>query len=480
PSSLLALVLRASSFVLATVLLGSLLSLTSSAKPAEAAVASNFDPGYIISDRLFYDGSLMPQAAIQAFLQSKVSCGSGAGRPGCLAGYRSDSSSRAADKYCSAYTGGAGELASAILYNVSIACNINPQVLIVMLQKEQGLVTASDPSLNSYRSAMGYGCPDTAACDAVYYGFANQVYSAARQLNAYAKSPQSFRYHAGIVNSILTKPAAGCPSQNVFIQNTATAGLYNYTPYVPDAWALASLYGEGHECSSYGNRNFWVYFTDWFGSTTITQGAISFAKSVYVDVLGRTAGDSEVTFWGRLLMGGTSTTSVASGFVNSDEYRLQRITAAYRGILGRNGDVQGIANWLSLMQQGVLQTDDVDKYFLASDEYRLASGGTDSSFVSALYLHLLGRPITAGEIPFWTNISASSGRLAVVDGIWHSMESARSRITAMYFTYLGRYPDEAGLANWASIAIDRGDASVRWQLIGSQEYWNRAASRFPL
>ena len=26
---------------------------------------------------------------------------------------------------------------------------------------------------------MGYGCPDTAACDAQYYGFFNQVYSAA-------------------------------------------------------------------------------------------------------------------------------------------------------------------------------------------------------------------------------------------------------------------------------------------------------------
>jgi hypothetical protein len=53
----------------------------------------------------------------------------------------------------------------------------------------------------------------------------------------------------------------------VNIQTQATAGLYNYTPYQPNSAALANLSGTGDSCSAYGNRNFWRYFNDWFGST---------------------------------------------------------------------------------------------------------------------------------------------------------------------------------------------------------------------
>ena len=33
--------------------------------------------------------------------------------------------------------------AGEVIYRVSVACNINPRVLLVLLQKEQGLLTAS-------------------------------------------------------------------------------------------------------------------------------------------------------------------------------------------------------------------------------------------------------------------------------------------------------------------------------------------------
>lgn len=52
----------------------------------------------------------------------------------------------------------------------------------------------------------------------------------------------------------------------MLIRNQATASLYNYTPYQPNAAALAAGYGTGDACSSYGNRNFWNYFSDWFGN----------------------------------------------------------------------------------------------------------------------------------------------------------------------------------------------------------------------
>jgi len=138
-----------------------------------------------------------------------------------------------------------------------------------MLQKEQCLVTSFSPSASAYRSAMGYGCPDSSVCDTQYYGFFNQVYKAARQFKRYAAYPTDYTYRAGRVNAILFNPNTACGSGQVYIENQATAGLYIYTPYQPNAAALASLYGSGDSCSAYGNRNFWRDYTDWFGSTQI-------------------------------------------------------------------------------------------------------------------------------------------------------------------------------------------------------------------
>ena len=118
---------------------------------------------------------------------------------------------------------------------------------------------------------MGQGCPDTAACDTRYYGFFNQVYGAAWQMKRYANPPgtsQYFTWYApGKTWNILYNPNHSCGSSPVHVQNQATANLYYYTPYQPNQAALNAGYGTGDGCSSYGNRNFYNYFTDWFGST---------------------------------------------------------------------------------------------------------------------------------------------------------------------------------------------------------------------
>jgi hypothetical protein len=139
-----------------------------------------------------------------------------------------------------------------------------------MLQKEQGLVTYTYPSATRYARAMGQGCPDTAGCDPQYAGFFYQVYYAARQLQLYVEGRWFTWYAPGKTWNILYHPTAsrGCGSSPVYIQNAATSALYYYTPYQPNAAALRAGYGEGDYCSSYGNRNFYNYFKDWFGSPT--------------------------------------------------------------------------------------------------------------------------------------------------------------------------------------------------------------------
>ncbi len=237
--------------------------------PAAAADLSRFDPGLIITDRSFTDSRAMDAGQIQSFLDARAaSCVAGRDGTPCLRTARFDTATRAADDRCrGGYQGASGESAAQIIAKVAVACSISPRVILVTLQKEQGLVTASGTSLTAsrYRSAMGFGCPDTAACDSRYYGFFNQVYQAAWQFQNYALNPTRYAHRAGATAQVRFHPDATCGSSPVRIANQATASLYNYTPYQPNAAALAAGYGTGDACSSYGNRNFWSYYTDWFG-----------------------------------------------------------------------------------------------------------------------------------------------------------------------------------------------------------------------
>jgi hypothetical protein len=243
---------------------------------AQALSGSLFQAGNIISDQNMFNANAMSQAQIQVFLQSEIgTCTNGS----CLNVLQMATTSRAASAtpsgtaVCSAYAGAASESAAAVIFKVQQACGVSAKVILVILQKEEGLVTSKAPSAGKLQRAMGYGCPDSAggACSSLYDGFYNQIYWAAWQLKRYGANPAVGSYHPG-VNAILFSPNTACGSTSVNILNRATAALYNYTPYQPDAAALANLSGTGDACSSYGNRNFWVYYSNWFGSPDVPPG----------------------------------------------------------------------------------------------------------------------------------------------------------------------------------------------------------------
>lgn len=245
-----------------------------SAAQAAPLPSSILEGGYIISDEEFFDSDAMTAAEIQRFLDSKVATCRATTGPACLKDFRATTTAKAADKYCKAVPAATNLRASDIIARAAAACGINPQVILVMLQKEQGLVTSTKPSSWNVQQAMGQSCPDTAACDPKFAGFFNQVYSGARQMQVYTKNPTSFSYRAGRVNTIKWHPSSSCGTSKVYIQNQATANLYIYTPYRANLAALAAGYGTGDGCSAYGNRNFYNYYADWFEPTVgATTGA---------------------------------------------------------------------------------------------------------------------------------------------------------------------------------------------------------------
>ena len=99
-------------------------------------------------------------------------------------------------------------------------------------------------------AAFGWHCPDTgpngsANCDPAHGGFWNQLYGMAKQWARYRTDVDKYRYKAGQTTEILWNVVeSGCGGAPVTNKNQATAGLYNYTPYQPNAAALAA--GLGH------------------------------------------------------------------------------------------------------------------------------------------------------------------------------------------------------------------------------------------
>jgi putative cell wall-binding protein len=268
---------RLAGLVVAVLALATALVSIQPAASAQALDGSQFNPGYIIDDSNFYNANAMSQAQIQAFLQAEEpgTCGNAL----CLKNYRVTTTTnnsivvaKDGTVLCTPYVGAANEPASQIIFKAQQACGISAKVLLVTLQKEQSLVTSMGPSTAALQRAMGYACPDTAPCAPATLGFANQLYVGASQLLRYRHSSTFKQPGAWAVRY---SPNAVCGTKTVNVVNYATAALYNYTPYTPDAAALANLFGTGDNCSSYGNRNFWVYYNQWFGGPTGNpQGAV--------------------------------------------------------------------------------------------------------------------------------------------------------------------------------------------------------------
>lgn len=270
--ALVALVFLAASFVVSSV----------SPTKTNALSGSDYPFGRIIDDSLFTDKNSMSVAQVQQFLESKVQGGScdryratynSNYNPPWTCLFEFEQNPSTGQNNYGQFDGNGnpvhiagGKSAAEIIWQAGQDHNISPKVLIVLLQKEQGLVTDNWPWTSQYSKATGYLCPDTAPCNPSQADFYKQVDGAAKLFRYYLDNLDSYWYGIGN-NDILYNPNQACGRKTINIVNASTVALHLYTPYTPNQAALNNLYGTGDSCSAYGNRNFWRYYNDWFGST---------------------------------------------------------------------------------------------------------------------------------------------------------------------------------------------------------------------
>lgn len=146
---------------------------------------------------------------------------------------------------------------SDILWRVAGSYVLNPQYLLVLLQKEQSLIEDPSPSEKQLDWATGFGVCDACSMDDPtiqdFKGFANQLEYAAKQhreryLFQLLMRGTTIAGHAPGKTSVIDGTA-------VTPINQATAMLYSYTPHI------------------HGNQTVWRIWRRWF-SRTLPDGTL--------------------------------------------------------------------------------------------------------------------------------------------------------------------------------------------------------------
>jgi len=298
--------LKSLGFLLCMAIFAVFLNVSFSTNDTYAADSRNFNAGRIIDDNIFTNSDSMSVQEIQSFLNSKVSCDTwgtkrselGGGTRAqwmnargysapfrCVTDYY-ENSSTGQNNYGQSSTPAGAISAAQIIYNYSKQFNINPQAIIATLQKENGMITDEWPTPKQFSEAMGFGCPDNTApgapaCDPQYGSFSAQIYQAARHFRGYIDNKPGWwiPFNTGNNQIMWNTVDTGCGAGTVNVENRSTVALYSYTPYQPNQAAKNAQYGYGDGCSAYGNRNFYLWFTDWFGST---YGSVSIVTPLTV------------------------------------------------------------------------------------------------------------------------------------------------------------------------------------------------------
>lgn len=202
--------------------------------PISKIFSQEYDPDFkkeeLISDFQMFDYTSMSQSQVQQFLVSKNSY---------LANYNVEDFE------------GIVKSASQIIYEASQQYKVNPKYVIVMLQKEQGLIQMENPTQKRLDWACGYavcdGCSLSDPKVLKYKGFGKQVDNAAGAMRFYTDKASVYEFikKAGISYEI--------NGEIVIPKNQATANLYTYTPHIA------------------GNYTFWRVWQRYFGDPNITK-----------------------------------------------------------------------------------------------------------------------------------------------------------------------------------------------------------------
>lgn len=269
---------------------------------------ADFNPGMLISDERFVDtGTLGGVEGIQKFLETRGSVLANTS-PEFVAKLREPGDTNLKSRLPDPRPAlGRARTAAELIYDAATSAGLNPQVVLVTLQKEQSLIAGSFSTATGLQRALdrslGFGCPDEGGCGELFLGFYHQLFGnfdaeGNRYIGMPASLVRSFYFEVGGVrlgrgpavdaqnnaygngnrvrtsrkgDTVTFENTLGGPQnppqfQAVTMSNFATTALYRYTPHVYN-----------------GNYNFWKFFTSWFRYPNGTLLSVGDGKIFIID-----------------------------------------------------------------------------------------------------------------------------------------------------------------------------------------------------
>jgi uncharacterized delta-60 repeat protein len=205
----------------------------------------------------------------------------------------------------------------------------------------------------------------------------------------------------------------------------------------------------------------------------LSQPSQHYVAQLYLDLLGRPADPAGLGFWVRELdWQHVPRSQVVLGIENSLEYHRDVVEKLYRQYLHRDADPAGLNNWTNFLGSGGT-IDGLRAKLLGSAEYFADAGGSNNTFLKALYQDVLNRSIDSGGAQTWGQaLQNGTSREVVAAAILASLEQDRDQVQGLYQWLLHRSADPGGLQTFVQ-ELQRGTPSEQMvaAIAGSPEYF---------
>ncbi len=215
--------------------------------------------------------------------------------------------------------------------------------------------------------------------------------------------------------------------------------------------------------------------SNWFTPVgAFTNDTRSTVEGKYIDWAHRTLGGRDATGadldrWYHTIVAGDRR-AMTGALVVSDHFVGELLDDLYETALGRGPDDTGRTYWIDEVRQG-LKLQQAGVLFYGSQEYYDRSGGTDASFVGALYRDILHREPDAGGQRYWQDrLADGSARFDdVAAGFYSSLESRRDRATRLHERVRGPVVSAAVQDALADRLLRVDDLSLAAEIAASRE-----------
>jgi hypothetical protein len=205
---------------------------------------------------------------------------------------------------------------------------------------------------------------------------------------------------------------------------------------------------------------------------TITDPKDAFIEDLFIRDLGWPASASDLAFW-RGVLDSSGRAAIINGIEESQEGIDQLVRSLYRQFLNRDARNGEEMFWVNQMLLGQTQ-EQILAGIIGSQEFydfaqtRVTTGTPDQRFITEVYQVLFARAPRADELTYWTNLLQGQSRTQAVLQFLQSPQFRTDVITALYNQFLGRNPDNGGLAFWRDSNMSLG--AVRQGILSSGEF----------